>query len=588
MIEKLPYLQPEIVLFIATCVVMVLGLSRTLAWRRLCGPVAALALGLAAYVAVKPVELFGVTGSTTGRGFLFPELMAFAKVLVAGVGFLLLLLIEGTVDRREEEELAAGRGGVGGYNPLRMNRAEFYAFFLFSLTGVMLCAGAEDLIWLFLALELTSLPTYIMVTISMRGVRGDRAQEAGVKYFFLGALGAATFLFGFALLYGGTGTTNLRLMNEGFASLGPGGGINSIAMAGLVLSILGVSFKVAAVPMHFYTPDVYQGASATVGAFLAFAPKAAGMFSLMLILGTVGWNYEHKASVASAAGTSLPDVLRVLLWVMAALTMTVGNVLALLQGNVKRMLAYSSIAHSGYMLVGLVAGPGRPDATKMLSGVQLGEGAPAVVGVADSGLAAVLFYLLCYGVMNLGAFAVLACLERREDSGERRDAETFQDLHGLWQRQPMLAGVLMLCSLSLLGLPPLLGFFGKATLFTSGLAAGETLLVIVLALNSAIAVWYYLRLAFAPMFEASEKGSEDLTPVPFQTRWVAAAASAAGVIVLAVMGNGFLQMCQTASGYVGARPGSVAMGLGAVAPVKHGAPTRTPVKAEPHGTAGGH
>lgn len=576
MIDKLPYLQPEIVLFIATCVVMVLGLSRTLAWRRLCGPVAALALGLAAYVAVRPIELFGATGSATGRGFLFPELMAFAKVLVAGVGFLLLLLIEGTVDRREEEELAAGKGA---YNPLRMNRAEFYAFFLFSLTGVMLCAGAEDLIWLFLALELTSLPTYIMVTISMRGTRGDRAQEAGVKYFFLGALGAATFLFGFALMYGGTGTTNLRLMNEGFAA----SGINSIAMAGLVLAILGVSFKVAAVPMHFYTPDVYQGASATVGAFLAFAPKAAGMFSLMLILGTVGWNYEHGAGVATAAGTSLPDVLRVLLWVMAALTMTVGNVLALLQSNVKRMLAYSSIAHSGYMLVGLVAGPGRADATKMLSGVKLTDGSSAVVGVADSGLAAVLFYLMCYGVMNLGAFAVLACMERKETSGERRDAETFQDLHGLWQRQPMLAGVLMLCSLSLLGLPPLLGFFGKATLFTSGLAAGETLLVIVLALNSAIAVWYYLRLAFAPMFEASEKGSEDLTPVPFQTRWVAAAASAAGVVVLAVLGNGFLQMCQTASGYVGARPAppAVAMDLGTMAPVKHEA--REPAKAEPHG-----
>jgi NADH-quinone oxidoreductase subunit N len=530
MIEKLAHLQPEMVLFIATCIVMVLGLSRSLAWRRLCGPVSALALGTAAVVAIRPLTIFGQAIDPMGRAFFFPDLLPFAKVLVAGVGFVLLLLIEGTVDRHEEDQLAAGKGE---YNALRMNRAEFHAFFLFSLTGVMLCASATDLIWLFLALELTSLPTYVMVTISgrtalgLRAEKSSRAQEAGVKYFFLGALGAATFLYGFSLLYGASGTTDLQRIAEVFAS----NGLSSLAIAGLLLSIIGISFKIAAVPMHFYTPDVYQGASATVGAFLAFVPKTAGFFALMLIVGTVGWSYTQGSNVPGDAGTSLPDVLRVTLWVVAAMTMSVGNVLALLQTNVKRVLAYSSIAHSGYMLVGLITGPGRGDIT-------------------DNGLAAVLFYLLCYGVMNLGTFAVLACLERTGREGERSEIESFEDLKGLCRTRPFLGWTLVLCSLSLLGLPPLLGFFGKFTLFTAGLAAGEIVLIIVLALNSAIAAYYYLRLAFSPIIDAPGKSAGELTPNPFESRRVAAIASAAGVIVLVIFGNTFLSMSREAGGYV--------------------------------------
>lgn len=541
MIEKLAHLQPEIVLFIATCIVMVLGLSRSLAWRRLCGPVSALALGVAAILAIRPLDLLGHTSDPMNRSFFFPDLLPFAKVLVAGVGFVLLLLIEGTVDRDEEDELAAGRGS---YNALRMNRAEFHAFFLFSLTGVMLCASATDLVWLFLALELTSLPTYVMVTISgrtalgVRGEKGSRAQEAGVKYFFLGALGAATFLYGFALLYGATGSTDLGRIAKVFAD----NGLSSLALAGLLLSILGVSFKIAAVPMHFYTPDVYQGASATVGAFLAFVPKTAGFFALMLLVGTVGWSFAPGSVVPSEAGTSLPDVLRVTLWVIAAMTMTIGNVLALLQTNVKRILAYSSIAHSGYMLVGLITGPGRGDIT-------------------DNGLAAVLFYLLCYGVMNIGTFAVLACIERPGPGGERSEIESFEDLKGLCRTRPALGWTLVVCSLSLLGLPPLLGFFGKFTLFTAGLAAGEIVLVIVLALNSAIAAYYYLRLAFAPIIDNPSKSADELRPSPFESRRVAALASAAGVIVLAIFGNTFLDMSRQAAGYVSVKQSLPALPL---------------------------
>ncbi|MBL8746193.1 MAG: NADH-quinone oxidoreductase subunit N [Phycisphaerae bacterium] len=492
-VEKLSYLGPEIVLFVATVVVMVLGLSPNHGVRRSCAGVSIVALVIA-----------GVMSAwlPTPPHSLLPNLMPFAKMLVAAVGVLLVMALSGTVDREYESSL--GRGGV--FDGLRSTRGEFYAFILFSLTGLMLCASADDLIWLFLALELVSLPTYVMVSIS---TSGTRSQEAGIKYFFLGALGAAFFLYGFAMLYGATGTTMLfgDGVTPGIAevlanNVATNGNIGGIALVGVVMSIVGVSFKIAAVPMHFYTADVYEGAASSVSAFLAFVPKAAGFISLMLLLSVVGWGYGGENS-------SLPEVLRVLLWVMAVMTMTVGNVLALLQTNVKRVLAYSSIAHSGYMLVGLIAGPGA-------------SGAP----LSQNGLAATLFYLLCYGFMNLGTFAVLSCLERRP--GE--EIETFEDLRGLCRSYPILGWCMVICSLSLLGLPPLLGFAGKFYLFTSAISAGEIALVVIMGLNSAVAAFYYLRLAGAPLLEKS--AGDEVSGCPYRSRGIAAALSAASVVAL--------------------------------------------------------
>jgi len=502
MAEKIHYLWPEISLFLATCVTMVMGLSPNLAIRRLCAPIAALGLGIAGILAA--------TTTPHGHGLL-PDLIPFAKVVISVVGLLLLLLVAGTVDRSEEQLIAQGRIG---FNPLRTNRAEFYAFFLFSLTGVMLCSTADDLIWLFLALELTSLPTYIMVTISQTGKGSAKSQEAGVKYFFLGALGAATFLYGFALLYGATGTTNLSVMRDVFAR----DGISPIGYAGMLMAIIGIGFKIAAVPMHMYTPDVYEGAAAPVSAFLAFAPKTAGFLAIILLVSTVGWNHS------AIDGHVLPEPVRLTLWVMAALTMTVGNVLAILQNNVKRILAYSSIAHSGYMLVGVIAGPG------------VGR------SISNNGLAAVLFYLLCYGVMNVGVFAVLASLERSAGAGgEPREIETVDDLKGLCRTHPALGWTMVLCSLSLMGFPPLLGFLGKLPLFTSIISAGDIPLVIILGLNSAIAAYYYLRLVWAPLVESPNASVAPATPTQFASRPLAAMISALGVVVLAVMGNSLLQ-----------------------------------------------
>lgn len=501
MIERISYLWPEIVLFIGACVTVVVGLSPQADMRRQTGVIAGVSLFIAAVLGV-------ATPGEPGWAIL-PGLMPFAKPLIALVGLLLLLVNIASVDREEEAAIAAGKP----FNPLRITGAEFYAFFLFSLMGAMLCATAGDLIWLFLALELTSLPTYVMVVLSGRGRKGfDRSQEAGVKYFFLGALGAAIFLYGFALLYGGTGTTRFVEIAQHFADHG----MNPIATVGLVMALIGVSFKIAAVPMHFYTADVYQGACSGVAAFLAFVPKTAGIISILLLISTVGW---------SAGDGSLPPVFESLLWALAALTMTVGNVLALLQSSVKRMLAYSSIAHSGYMLVGVLAGPG--------------EGT-----FVSSGIAAVLFYLLCYGVMNTGAFAVLASLER-QSGGEAVEADDFDDIKGLCRSHPWLGWSLVVCMLSLLGFPPIVGFFGKVPLFTSALGAGHTLLVVILALNSAIAAFYYLRVVAGAMLDPSaETGVRD-TGVP--SRVIAAAISGVGVIVLAIAGNTFMQSSQSAA-----------------------------------------
>jgi NADH-quinone oxidoreductase subunit N len=208
--------------------------------------------------------------------------------------------------------------------------------------------------------------------------------------------------------------------------------------------VIGLCFKIAAVPMHFYAADVYQGAASGVSAMLAFVPKAAGFIAIMMICGR-GWAYGEAESAC-------PSPIYILLWVVAAATMFVGNVLALLQTSVKRMLAYSSIAHSGYMLVGIIAGPGRGEGTFW-----------------DNGLAAVLFYLLTYGVTNVGTFAVLASHRARRRRRSHGEIDDIDDIRGLHRTRPHLAGAMLLCVLSLLGLPPLLGFFGKVGLFTSAI-----------------------------------------------------------------------------------------------------------------------
>lgn len=520
MIEKVTLLWPEIALFITTCVVMLVGLSPNRATRNLCAPLTFVGL-----VAAGLLAWWVAASSRTA----LPNLPVYGKMLIAVVGCLLVPLLSGTADRDLEADVDRGRP----FEALRSIRAEFWSFFLFSITGLMLTCSADDLIFLFLALELTSLPTYVMVALS---TSRNRSMEAAVKYFFLGALGAAVFLYGFALIYGGTGSTKFLAIQEAIAAQAAAGGINPIALLGLVLAILGVCFKIAAVPMHFYTPDVYEGSSAPVAGFLAFVPKAAGFFAIILLCTLAGWRFDPTDALVS--GTSLPETIRVLLWIIAVLTMTVGNVLAIMQHNVKRILAYSSIAHSGYMLVGVIAGPG-----------------PADSGFTRNGIAAVLFYLLSYGIMTIGAFAVVACLEKRGPGGETVEADDIEDLRGLALTRPLLGWTMVICSMGLLGLPPLLGFLGKLPLFTAGIGAGEILLVLILGLNSAIAAYYYLRLAYACFIErpGDVPNAPAVTAAPFPARRIAGAVSMVAVIVLAFAGGPLGELALTGGDYRAAR-----------------------------------
>jgi len=520
---KLSSIQPELALFIAVCVVMIMGLSRAADLRRASTLVAGLGL-LAAFI---------LSLSSPATDAPLPLVAAFVKPLVCFVGMLLLLGV-GAVDHRLESSFSSG---TLRFDALYTARGEFLCFFLLSLIGVMLCSVATDLIWLFLALELTSLPTYLMVALSR-----DRkaAQESGVKYFFLGALAAAIFLYGFALLYGATGSLHLSDIRAALSN--PQTAASPLVALGFLLAFVGVSFKIAAVPMHFYTADVYQGASASVSAFLAFVPKTAGFITLMLLLTLL------TGDNLGPARESLPQSLYVALWVIAVLTMTVGNVLALRQRSVKRVLAYSSIAHSGYMMIGLLAGPA--DAANLFAGDSL----------PSDGYSAILFYLLSYGVMNLGAFLVLGWLQRAPLAHEGANAtadelDSFDDIAGLGRAHPIPAAVLSICALSLLGLPPLLGFFGKLYLFSAGIAAGEIPLVIIAGLNSAIAAWYYLQIAGLPWLAKPASGSERISVSPFTGRRVAATLSAVGVFFLLFFASSLMRASHTAARVAPASPG---------------------------------
>ncbi|MEM7228300.1 MAG: NADH-quinone oxidoreductase subunit N [Planctomycetota bacterium] len=511
MVDKLWFLIPEMTLFLGVVVVAVLGLSPNRSLRDIVPFVTCLFLGLA--FCVTPY-LYTET-RVAEAGLLMPQLGQYVKMIVCGIGIMLTMLNVGLIDRKYEAAVEAGKVA---FDPIRANRGEFHTFFLLSLIGVMLCCNANDLIWLFLALELTSLPTYVMVAMS-RGSR--KAQEAAVKYFFLGALAAAMFLYGFALLYGATGTIVLTEMRDVLVAqrIENGGELSMLATIGMILAVLGVSFKIAAAPLHFYAADVYQGAASPVTAFLAFVPKAAGFIALMLLLGTLGWSIEGTMI------DTLPRPILSTLWMIAVLTMTLGNIGALLQRSVKRMLAYSSIAHSGYMLIGLIAGP------------------------EHNGLNAMLFYLFAYGIMNSAAFAVLASLERQGN-----EIESLDDLAGMRHRYPGMAAVMAISAASLLGFPPLLGFVGKLYLFIAGINAGQILLVVIAGLNSAISAWYYLAIVKYSIMDEPNAQSE--TVVPRREIWprIAAVMMTAAIVIVPFFGNSIIRATEQTSVLTDANP----------------------------------
>lgn len=522
MTDKIATLCPEITLLMGACVCMLVGLSTSAVVRKTPVWIAAGSLMAAALLIwIDPVQAHRTVHDLSGSASQAPGMVPFIKLALVGVG-LLLLMVAGQVPdslvQTRDAENHVRRGAP--FEPAQVMRGEFFAFFLFSLTGAMLCAGADDLVWLFLALELTSLPTYVMVATSRDQIG---AQESAVKYFFLGAMAAAIFLYGFTLVYGATGSTQYHEIHAYLSEAARHEGLPPLLITGLVLSILGIAFKIAAVPMHFYAADVYQGAATPVTAFLAFVPKTAGFVSLIGLL-----------SLTSDVDAQQMAPLSWLLWIMAAVTMTVGNVLGLLQDNVKRVLAYSSIAHTGYMLVGLVTAVATTN-DHHITQTHLGNG-----------IAALLFYLVAYGLATLGAFAVLGCVTRRDD-----EAQTFDHIAGLGRRYPWLGVVMLISVLSLMGLPPMIGFLGKIYLFGSAVQHGYIWLVVIAVLNSAVSAVYYLRIISACYFRPPNEQTQALA-VP--ARYLGGAVAALGAVVLGVAGSRLVDAARDAT--VAETPGS--------------------------------
>jgi NADH-quinone oxidoreductase subunit N len=455
-------IAPELLLIAAGCAVLIMGLGGRLvrdaiAWVTLAALIGALVLLQTTAEWVDPGFRSGLE---------FNNLAHFVRMSALIVGIIIT--------------------AVAWMQPRDEERGEFFSMLLFTLTGLLLVGASANLFVLFLALEILSIPSYILVAIS-RG--GPRALESGTKYFYLGALSAAITAYGFSFLYGVTGSATLdgesmrRLMEalRGHESTGVDATAFGLATVGLVLSIGGLLFKIAAFPLHFYIADVYQGAASSIAGMLGFVPKLAGMVAIIKIVALTGWQTTSTG-------------LFWMLWIVSAVSMTYGNVLALRQSNIKRMLAYSGVAHSGYMLIGILVGPQQS----------------AVMG---DGAAAVLFYAVIYGIANLGAFALLGLLKVRG-----QPCETVRDVTGLLRTQPGLAMLMALAMLALMGLPPTSGFWGKLSLFGGGMALVADLsgprqmwlliLVIIAALNSAIAAAYYLRVVAAVLLYEAEETAE--------------------------------------------------------------------------------
>jgi NADH-quinone oxidoreductase subunit N len=330
--------------------------------------------------------------------------------------------------------------------------AEFATVLVFAMSGAMLLAGSTDLLLLFLGLELMVLPGYLLAGYHKTD---PYSTEGAIKYFLLGSFSSAIFLFGLAFVWGLTGTTRVAGVADALTAIVGGNEPLSAGLAmGLAFMTTGVAFKIAAVPFHYWTPDAYQGSPTPITGYLSVGPKV-GAFALILRL--------FVEALGPLADWWLPVVV-----VLAALTMTLGNLVALTQDNVKRMLAYSSIAHTGYMLVGLAAyGAGQLQ-----------------------GLSGLLYYAAAYTFMNLGAFAVIAALQKR--AGVTSSLETFS---GLARREPVLSALMALFLLSLIGIPPTAGFFAKYEIIVAAVQAGGavTWLAVLLVLNAAAAAFYYLR-----------------------------------------------------------------------------------------------
>jgi NADH-quinone oxidoreductase subunit N len=433
---------------------------RNLGWLTSIGLFVVLVASLLIGRPVNPTTTLGNTIRFDGLGFFFEMLFVF------GAGITALLLMD--------HERVGRRG-------------EAYLLLLASTIGMCLMASAADLVMLYLAIETTSIPLYILAGFMLSD---ERSTEAGFKYLLYGAMTSAVMLYGFSLLFGFAGTTNLYALADAFES----GRLAAPVLLGVIfLLVVGLGFKVSIVPFHFWAPDVYEGAPTPISGFLSTASKAAG-FAVIARLFLI------------AFPLSLFDDLRLnwtmILAVLSAVTMTVGNLLALPQKNLKRLLAYSSIAHAGYAMIGIVA-------------------------LTQLGIASVVFYMVAYILTNLAAFGIVMAVGRVTGSDE------YDSYRGLSRRSPWLALIMLAAFLSLAGMPPFGGFIAKVLVFAAGVQANYVWLVVVGILNSIVGVYYYLNVMKYVYLFRMQGEDEEKHPIPLTPPYaIALAVLAVGVILV--------------------------------------------------------
>jgi NADH-quinone oxidoreductase subunit N len=451
---------PVIVVVAWACLLLLVDLAIPKGRKSLTALLAA--LGLLAAILVTILQAAGGRAHTTG---------AFnGMITVDGFSIYLSLLL-----------YFSGLAGIAlAYDYLKrtgLERGEYYVLLLFSISGMALMTQAADLIVVFLALELLSIPLYVMAGIA---APRPESEEAGLKYFLLGAFASSFVVYGVALTFGATANTSLAGIVESIDA-------GSASLVGLTIGaafiLVGLGFKVAVVPFHMWTPDVYQGAPSSVTGFMSVGAKVAGFAALLRVF--------------VLSYPSLADDLAPVFWGIAALTMIVGNVVAIAQTNIKRLLAYSSIAHAGYMMMALVP-YGHPE-------------------LAQPAVASTLFYLVGYTLTSFAAWAVVIALEKLEGKGLNLD-----DYAGLGRKHPMLAAVMTVAMLSFIGIPPTLGFFGKFYLFGVVIAGGYVGLAVIGVLTSLVSAYYYLRVV---VFMYMHEGEPEVR----REGWLYLTALAAGV-----------------------------------------------------------
>ena len=496
LLQSFRLVAPEALLVLGACVLFLGGTFR--AGRNLWGGAALISVLAAAVGLFLIWPVVGADRSAPAAPAVFAStlqldrLALLVKVIALAAGAVLILL-----GWKEIPDALAG---------------ECFACVLVIAAGLSLVGSANDLIMLFLALELISIPSYVLLYLPRYD---DAAQEAAMKYFLLSVFSSALLLFGFSYVYGLTGTTNLPAIAQALGRAG-GFGLPLAALTALVMIVAGLGFKITAVPFHFYAPDVYQGTPTSNAALLAFMPKAAGFVAFLRVLAYVPTELVGGDGSLLLAGARNPGLILgsdtlTLFWILAAVTMTLGNVLALLQDNLKRLLAYSSVAHAGYMLIGLAVAAAMPP------------------GAADvGGVEAVLFYLVAYGAMTLGAFGVLVYLHTPQ-----RPVETVDDLAGLSRSHPGVALLMALFLFSLIGIPFTAGFAGKVFLLMGAIdVPGQSdpaqarlfrILALIGVLNAAAAAWYYLRVVTVMYLRTPLRPLENRRAVP-------------GLVALAVCG----------------------------------------------------